>query len=294
MMWKEVAQVRGVSTSRVVLGLIVALHSAMVPGPTRAQDSVRPNGLTAGLPELNQLSVEKASTPLEGPSLRADAGDDQIGLVGRQITLNASRSEPKAKIGFRWIQVGGPPITSKAEDRYIFSFTPKVTGVYKFALVVAASNAISEPDFVDVLVGTLDQAANGTSAATQPPPSIEEYLRATLPTIPGGPESAESLAKTFEGLADRMELFENYGEIYSELSRRLDTFIPQDPSMRALWIQKLFSPLTMSMVDHMRAVGLDMTRADAQILPLTAPQKNRFGEFYRLAAKSCRSTQHAK
>ena len=58
--------------------------------------------------------------------------------------------------------------------------------------------------------------------------------------------------------------------------------------MRSLWIQKLFSPLTMSMVEQMRVVGLDMTRADAHSLPLTAPQKNRFADFYRLVARSCR------
>ena len=217
-MWRKVAQLRGVSASHIVLGLLVALHTAMVPGQTRAQDSEWPNELTAGLPELIQRPTEKASTPLGGSTLRADAGDDQIGLVGRQITLNASRSEPKEKLGFRWIQVGGPPIASKSQDRYIFSFTPKAPGVYRFALVVAANSAISEPDFVDVLVGILDPPAPGTSAAPQPPPSIEEYFKATLPTIPGGPESAESLAKTFEGLAERMDVFENYGEIYSELS----------------------------------------------------------------------------
>ena len=34
-----------------------------------------------------------ASSSPADPSLKADAGDDQLGLVGRQITLNAIRSE---------------------------------------------------------------------------------------------------------------------------------------------------------------------------------------------------------
>src|SRR4051812_27750205 len=67
-------------------------------------------------------------------SLRADAGDDQIGLVGRQITLNASRSEPRGEVGFRWVQVGGPTVPTPTEDGYILAFTPRVAGVYRFAV----------------------------------------------------------------------------------------------------------------------------------------------------------------
>src|SRR4051812_7944045 len=66
-------------------------------GPPRSLDGV---SRTAGVGDRKPLSpspltppptpTELASVPVATP-LRADAGDDQIGLVGRQITLNGSR-----------------------------------------------------------------------------------------------------------------------------------------------------------------------------------------------------------
>jgi len=76
-------------------------------------------------------------TPAPAPVLRADAGDDQIGLVGRQITLNGGRSGPRGAIGYRWIQLSGPEPTARGQDGYIFTFTPRAAGIYRFALLVA-------------------------------------------------------------------------------------------------------------------------------------------------------------
>src|SRR5262245_2278704 len=78
-------------------------------------------------------------------SVRADAGDDQVGLVGHLITLNGLRSEPRGRLAYRWIQVGGPAVRARVQDAYICSFIPPAPGLYRFALVVAADGRISEP-----------------------------------------------------------------------------------------------------------------------------------------------------
>ncbi len=81
----------------------------------------------------------------EAAVLRADAGDDQVGFVGRQMTLNGSRSEPRGKIGYRWLQLGGPDVKLKIEDGYIFTFVPSEPGIYRFALVVGEGGRILGP-----------------------------------------------------------------------------------------------------------------------------------------------------
>ena len=45
--------------------------------------------------------------------VKADAGDDQIGLIGRRVTLNGSRSSPADGKNGRWLQVEGPPIGAR-------------------------------------------------------------------------------------------------------------------------------------------------------------------------------------
>ena len=106
------------------------------------------------------------------PAPRADAGDDQVGLIGREITLNGMRSEPRGQLAYRWIQTGGPTVRLKIEDSYVYSFVPTVPGHYRFALVVAANGEISEPDEVSVTVGSGGRGgiARGDAAAADPCP----------------------------------------------------------------------------------------------------------------------------
>ena len=83
----------------------------------------------------------------------SDAGDDQIGLVGRRITLNGSRSRPQNRVEFRWMHLSGPAIAENRQEGPYFSFVPTSPGVYRFALLVAFESKVSMPSVVSVEVG---------------------------------------------------------------------------------------------------------------------------------------------
>ena len=242
-----------------------------------------------------KVTPERPSEAREATVLRADAGDDQIGLIGRQITLNGLRSEPRGGVGFRWIQIGGPSISLKIEDRYIFSFVPNVPGIYRFALVVAAGGSISEPDEVTVTVG----AGTRTRVASDPAPGpsipaseslpTQELSRSTLAAVPGGPESAEGLGRAFADTADRMDLYYSFADAFSEMSRRLEPILPADPTLRKSWEDRVFHPLTSRLVESSRSEGLDLRTAEGQSSPLTAGQRAALAEQLRLMAEGFRS-----
>lgn len=232
--------------------------------------------------------------------LRADAGDDQIALIGRQVTLNGSRSEPAGRIGHRWIQTGGPAARLKVEDGAIFAFTPTAPGVYRFALVVATGSELSAPDEVIVTVGAgariggpAGVAASGERPEPEPTP-VQEVARAALASVRGGAEAAESLAGTFEATADRMDLYGSYSDAYSEMSRRLDDVLPADPTHRNVWVERLFGPLSARTVEAMRVEGLDLRQPEALAAALTTPQKAALAEHFRLIAEGFRSTNRPR
>jgi hypothetical protein len=192
------AQVRWVQTQ----GPPVVLDDPMV----RTARLTVPEGATGSLGFLlvvgNAKGVDTAALtiPIEArsrvprdPTLLADAGDPQVGLVGRMVTLNAIRSEPRGRIGYRWIQVGGPTIKLKIEDSYTYSFIPPAPGIYRFALVVAAGSEISEPAKVSVTVAAAVPTADLSYATAGTPPGaasvepMEELARAALAGTDGGP-----------------------------------------------------------------------------------------------------------
>jgi hypothetical protein len=226
-----------------------------------------------------------------GADLRADAGDDQIALVGRQVTLNGGRSEPRGQVGYRWVQVGGPKVRMKIEEGPIFTFIPAVPGVYRFALLVASGRAISGPDTVAVTAA----AATAASAPIEPrfegPESAHDLARRALASVKGGVEAAEVLAGTFEAIADRADLYQSYAELFSEISRRLETIVPAEPAWRALWMDKVFAPLTARLVERMLAEGLDLRRPEAQAAELSPSQKAQIAEQFREIAEGFRATR---
>jgi hypothetical protein len=224
------------------------------------------------------------------PSLRADAGDDQVGIVGRQITLNGARSEPRGQVGYRWIQVAGPPVRLDLEEGYIYSFVPQAPGVYQFALVVGSGSELSRPDLVTVSVGN-PASPYGLEPARDAPEALHDVARAALATVPGGIDVAQPLAEAFDGIADRMDLYHSYAEAYSELCRRLELLLPPDPARRGVWDERLFAPLTARLVDGMRAEGLDFRRPDAQSTPLTSAQRAKLAELFRSMSQGFRATQ---
>ncbi len=237
-----------------------------------------------------RLSVP-VSNPLPGPRptrLVANAGDDQIGLVGREVTLNGLRSEPRGKIGYRWIQVGGPTVRLKIEDGYTFTFIPPAPGIYRFALVVASASEISEPSFVGVTVASSLPGVGTSSFASLRP--IDELARSGLASIEGGSELAIVLAECFDSIAMRVDLYHSFSDLTSEMGRRLDELIPSEPARRNAWIQQIFNPLTSRIIEEMLHEGLDLRQADAHSKALTANQRARLAELFRSIALGFRGS----
>jgi hypothetical protein len=255
-------------------------------------------GLRAEVAEPAPLSasVVRASGTVEEPAApRADAGDDQIGLVDRQITLNGSKSRPEGGLGFRWIQVSGPQAVAMAQDGPFLTFTTRQAGVYRFALVVASGSRISEPDMAEVTVGLYPPGVANEprpqvpAPAVSPPQSIEDLTRGLLATVPGGPDVAESLAGHLDAVAGRVDLYGSYGELFAELSRRLDGSLPADAALRSAWDQRFFLPLSARLVEQLREEGLDLARPDGASRPFTPAQRQRLGAQLRSIAVGARA-----
>jgi hypothetical protein len=272
----EVPQGSGTLRFLLVVGNSKGVDSTTVTIPLQGVETDRPDG--------------SADPPV------ADAGDDQVGLIGHLITLNGIRSEPRPRIAYRWMHLSGPPIDTWRQDGYTFSFIPETPGHYRFGLVVATAGSISEPDVVDVFVGTSAPSAAAMTTAPNPlaapsPPGLGDDMlaRQALLSIEGGPALAGSLATAFEELAQRMDLYTSYVELFSEMSRRLDLIVPADPSRRSAWIERLFTPLTARLVERMRAEGLDLVRQGGQASPMTAAQKKRLAELFNSIAQGFRA-----
>ena len=228
-------------------------------------------------------------------SLRADAGDDQLGMVGHQITLNGIRSEPRDQIGYRWIQTGGPSVRLKIEDGYLYSFVPSEPGTYRLALVVASGGEISEPDEVRVTVIPEGSPAVGSSVATGSTAArvrrmepLERSFRMAFASLDIGSSLSNELSQTFVAIAGRMNLYRSYDEAFSEISRRLDAIVPQDPARRGVWIERLFAPMTTWMIEEMRGEGLDLSTPGGRASAMTATQRDRLAEIFRAIGEGFR------
>lgn len=220
----------------------------------------------------------------------ADAGDDQIGIVGRQITLNGSRSEPRNEIGYRWIQIGGPRVRLEMSEGYTYSFVPQAPGIYEFALVVARGSEISPADLITVSIGN-PASPFGIDPPRDTPEALQDVARSAIAQVPGGLESGTQLASAFEDVADRMDLYRCYAEVYGELSRRLDAILPSDAVRRGIWDERLFIPLTARIVDGVRRDGLDLRRAETHAEAMTTAQRARLAEMFRTISRGFRATR---
>gem|GEM_PF-2082769 len=227
-------------------------------------------------------------------SPRADAGDDQIGLVGRTLSLNGSRSSvPANKPGsYRWIQVSGPKIAQPAQDKQFFSFIPLSPGVYRFILVVSENDMISEPDEVVVTVGELPSSSD---ISLRPP----ERSVGSDPTIggtagPAGKALAERVAVVFDQVADRADVYTSFEHITSEMTRGLDAIIPRDSPSRLIWSEGIFLPLSRRIEADLLAVGLDLRMPYSQQQTLTPAQKEAIRRFFRAYAQEFRSVAHPR
>lgn len=240
--------------------------------PIAPAASAPPDGVPA--PDLGGLDL-----PAPGP--QADAGDDQIGLVGRRITLNGGRSRPEGAVGFRWIKLAGPGIDEPRQEGSYYSFVPTAPGIYRFALLVGHESQVSEPDEVVVEVGQRPTAETSSPVA--------RWVALILPSIPQGHETAARVAEVFEAIAQRAALYSSYSELQSELNRRLQDAIPLDPNLHSLWANQVFGPLSQLTGTEMLAVGIDLRSPSSLVLPLDAAQKERIQTFYQSLAGAFRS-----
>ena len=233
------------------------------------------------------IEVEDPERDADALTLKADAGDDQSAKVGRRVTLNGVRSEPKGKLRFRWIQAGGPKVGLKAGEGPTASFVPGTPGTYQFALVVATTGgALSEPSLVTVNVGGTVRAS-----AETPSMAIDELARVSLSSIEGGARYADDLSKAFDQAADGIDTYRTFDEAMNETTRRLDAVVPRDKERRAAWIEQLFAPLMAKVVVGMKADGLDLTQAGAPSKPLTRDQKARLADQFRYTAAGLRASK---
>jgi hypothetical protein len=219
----------------------------------------------------------------------ADAGDDLIGLVGRRVTLNGRFSLPAGRIGFRWIQVAGPPIRTRVEERDLLTFVPESPGVYRFALVVAEGGVISEPDFTTVLVVAEVPEIARAAVAASPPATAQEAARTALASLPDGSGAAKALAEALEAIAGRLDLYGTYADVLQGMSSRLEPILPTDSARRAAWNERLFQPLTKRLIDDLLPAGLDLSRPEGLAVPLSAGHRTRLAEQFRAMARGFRS-----
>jgi hypothetical protein len=265
--------------------------------------------LIAARPDL--VRVVRVNVPLVGDSsrtswgahpsgrVRADAGDDQVGLVGHRVTLNGSRSRPGDGKNARWLQTSGSAVSAPQQQGLFFSFVPNSPGLYRFLLMVAGDSEISEPDEVTVLVGSPPAAAGGVAMqsaapiypATPAPPLLtpEQIVSSSLPRLSESTRVASDVADVMEAIAQRANLYESFASLQSEMARRLDVVIPTEPSIRAAWIEGVFAPLTASTTGHLVAAGLDVRQPQVLTQPMTAAQQEIVRKHFERLARAFRA-----
>jgi hypothetical protein len=231
--------------------------------------------------------------------LRANAGDDQVGLVGHRVTLNGTRSVPADGSAARWVQVSGPAVFAPEQQGLYYSFVPVAPGTYRFVLLTSARGGISDPDDVSVVVGTPPPgpAAGGPGApyGAAPPAtpgwatSLDQIVSSVLPHLVDSSRIAGAVADIFDAISERCSLYTSFGELQSEVSRRLDGVIPADPTQRSAWIQSVFLPLTSITANELLASGIDIRVRAGVEQALTPAQQERIRNHFQRMAKAFRA-----
>ena len=271
-----------------------AIEFSVPPGASKMVFEVTKTG-PAGQ-RTNRVDVPIAPAPVQDGKTpmapQADAGDDQIELVGRKITLNGACRTPADVVAYRWFQVGGPKVENSSQDRSYYSFTPSTPGIYIFGLVVATCDrvtgpAISEPDDVVVTVAQSASPSAATTTAPVAPPFLTSALDQAVRTARtyANRELLDKVGGTFESIAERAPLYSSFAELSSEIMRRLDEAIPKDSNSRLLWGQGVFAPLTQYTVAEMRQAGLELGSPQGLYQELNSTQKEKlralFGRYSR-------------
>jgi hypothetical protein len=248
------------------------------------------------------IPIRSAENPASPSVLRADAGDDQIGLVGRRITLNGSGGSSVAGIAYRWFQMAGPRVDHGLQEASYYSFTPTAPGIYRFGLVVATARpdspnglAISDVDEVVVSVGNppsgLAGNPSGGAASVTWTAALDQWLQGS-----GGVSARATLqraAEVLDTISWRTSLYTNFAELSSEMMRRFDAVIPKDPIERQSWTMAVFAPLTQHVASEMLGAGLDLRMPQGQYQGLTPAQQERLRQLFATYAAEFRSRAQA-
>lgn len=230
-----------------------------------------------------------------GASCRAEAGDDQIGLVGCRLTLDGSGSVPAEGLLYRWIQVAGPAAGEPRQNGPYYSFRPTAPGYHRFALVVAGAT-ISEPDYVTVTVGEMPSPAVQAPPATAPSPASRpepsdyslELIAIGAALAPNGAAVAGPLADVFDAAAGALPGYPTYAAVQADIVRRCDAIVPGDPAARAQWSRLVLEPLTQYTVASLAPVGLD-PRSPASAQQAMGPaQRQQLADVFRSIARVLR------
>lgn len=202
-------------------------------------------------------------------------------IPGRTVTLSY-QGPVEAGVRLRWVQVEGPIVViddpTAAQARVI---VPDAQGVLGFLLAVGNSAGI-ETTRVSVSI------APGPPRDSAPEPSlttIGDALRRLMSGVPNASEVAEGLASAFDDCAARVDLYRCYDELFSELSRRLDGVVPREPATRAIWLERVFLPLTDRLADEIRPTGLDLRQPAGRAVALTEAQKRRLADTFHALAR---------
>ena len=192
------------------------------------------------------IPIENSTLANSSPKNRADAGNEQIGLVGRQITLRAVGTATRREaIAYRWFQLAGPKIENAVEERDYYTFVPKTSGVYRFGLIFASGAGstapfISEMNEVRVTVGELPTAFGATAIAGVSNPisvvALDQMLQG--PGSIAARATLDQVAAILEAIASRTSLYTSFADLSSEIIRRIDGVLPADPSGSPILVQR--------------------------------------------------------
>ncbi|WP_165221465.1 PKD domain-containing protein [Aquisphaera insulae] len=288
--WRQLAGpgVLSSATDRADLPIVVPSGSARLEFELVVANE---RGIDVARVEIPATDAADRKTPKATPPV-ADAGDDLVAVVGRQVTLSGVRSQPAGAVGHRWIQVGGPKARLQLAEGPYYTFVPISPGVYRFALVVAAGDRISDPDEVSVTVGALASAGDASGAAGSrgaEPDTLDQMARRSLGQVHAKAETIDELVAIFEEVSRRIDHYESYAGMFQELSQRLESVVSGTPGRRSLWMQRVFNPLAMGLVRVMGEEGLDLSRPEGQAAPLNQAQRARLSEQFLLMAEGFRA-----
>ena|GEM_PF-1447845 len=151
--------------------------------------SVSSTTYSAGLAEFETWGYLSSAPPMVLPPV-ANAGADQQGYTGAQVTLNGSgSSDPNGRtLTYAWTQTSGPAVGLVGANNAKPTFTPAAAGSYVFSLTV--SN------------GSLSATASTTVTVTQAPPTPTNIaLQASATASSQNATTGQTAAKAIDGVA---------------------------------------------------------------------------------------------